>query len=216
MFVFLTNSTKPPTVSLMKNWKWIAGIVLTLFVAGGAGYVGYHIGKPAQIQKPQINAQIILTALKDRGFLVTQTYMFDEPITITKSTGNVFKDFFFGQTITARGVMEVDLGIDLAKVTTKNITINGDTITVTIPDVTLFDDRLIGPINLKNNQGILKRILQNDNGYNEALSALSKQAEAAATQPELISRAHDNASQEITRLLGYVASGKTIVVRTAQ
>ncbi len=200
----------------MKNWKWILGIVLALVIAGGAGYAGYRIGKPAPVQKPEVNAQIILTALKDRGFLVTQTYMFDEPVTITKSTGSAFKDFFFGQTITARGVMEVNLGIDLAKVTADDISVNGDTISVILPSASLFNDRLVGPIEVKNDQGILKRVLQNDDGYNEALAELSKQAETAATQPDLIARANENATAEVERLLGYVAQGKQIAVTVKQ
>jgi hypothetical protein len=178
-------------------------------------YTGYRWFKP----KPQaalqtVNAQAILTALHDRGFLVSQTYVFDTPVTIDRSSGNSLKDFFFGQTIEARGTMEVNMGVDLAQVTANDITIDeaANTITIRIPKTSLFNTRLVGPIQLKNNQGILKKLLNADDGYNDALSLLSKTAEEMAQKDEIISRANDNAVEDITRILGYVTQGKTVKV----
>ncbi len=195
----------------MKLWKLTATLFAIALVFGGGLFLGYKLFRP-QIEKTQVTAQTILTALKDRGFLVTQTVVFDEPVTITKTSGSALKDFFFGQTITARGAMEVNLGIDLAKLTADDVTVDGDTITVATAGPGIFNVRLIGPLDVKNDQGILKRLLQNDDGYNEALAELSRQAEDAAKKPELMKRASDSGSEEITRLLGYVAHDKKIVV----
>jgi hypothetical protein len=196
----------------MKTWKLSLSIIaLVLFFIGGLA-LGWRLFRPAET-KSVVNAQIILTALRDRGFLVTQTYVFDEPVTITKSTGSAFKDFFFGQTITARGAMEVNMGIDLAKVTEQDVAIQADKIVVTVPAASVFNVSLVGPIDVKNDQGILKRVLQSDDGYNEALAELSKEAEAAAKTPEFIQRATDQAKEEVSRMLGYVAQGKTIEVQ---
>ncbi len=176
----------------------------------GAGYVVFH---PAQEQRVQITSQAILMALRERGFLVTETYLFNEPVTISKSAGSAIKDFFFGQTITARGVMEVNLGIDLSKIAAKDIVVEGETITVTLPAATLFNVRLVGPLDLTNQQGILKRLVQSDPGYNEGQAELTRLAEEQASKPELIERAQVAGKEEITRLVGYIAQGKMVVVK---
>ncbi|MFZ2804630.1 MAG: DUF4230 domain-containing protein [Patescibacteria group bacterium] len=196
----------------MKPWK-IYTMLAAVAVSFGVGvYAGWFFFHPKPAAGPQVSAQVILTALKDRGFLVTETYVFDEPVTIDKTSGSAVSDFFFGQKITARGAMEVNEGVDLSKLTADDISIQGNVVTITIPPATVFNSDLVGPLNVQNDQGILKRILQSDDGYNEALAELSKQAQAAAIQPDLLQKASDNAKDEITRLLGFVAQGKTITV----
>ncbi|MBU1348951.1 DUF4230 domain-containing protein, partial [Patescibacteria group bacterium] len=103
-------------------------------------------------------------------------------------------------------------GIDLAKVAESDVVVEGDTVTVTVPAASLFNVRLLGPIDVKNEQGILKRVLQNEDGYNEALAELSRIAEETATGSEFMSRATDRAKDEVRRLVGYVAQGKTVNV----
>lgn len=196
----------------MRIWKLYAMIAAFLLTLGGGVFLGYKIFRPAE-QKTVVTAQVILTALKNRGFLVTQTYIFDEPVTITKTSGSKLEDFFFGQTITARGAMEVNLGIDLAQLKPEDVVVNGDTVIVTTAGPTIFNVRLVGPVDVRNDQGLLKRLLQNEDGYNEALTQLSIQAEAAAKKPELMQRAAENGAEEITRLLGYVTQGKKIEVK---
>jgi hypothetical protein len=191
----------------------LLGIVI--FYSAGV-YTGYKIFKPKP-QTPQItviSAQAILTALHNRGFLVSQTYVFDTPVTIDHNSGNAFKDFFFGQTIEARGSMEVNLGVDLTSVHEEDVVIDtaANTITIRIPKARLFNSTLVGPIELKNNQGILKKLLNSDDGYNDAFTLLKQTAEKAAQSDENISRATDQASQDITALLGYVTEGKTVKV----
>jgi hypothetical protein len=188
----------------------IIGIAGALFVGGLA--LGYRLFHPSE-QQTTVTSQVILTALRDRGFLVTQTYVFDEPVTITKSSGSAFKDFFFGQTITARGAMEANVGTDLAKLSENDIFVQGNTVTVSIPPASLFNVRPLGPIDVQNDRGLLKRLLENDSGYNEALAELTRAAEEAAKKPELLDRATTRAKEDIARLLGYVAQGKTIVIQ---
>lgn len=182
-----------------------------ILLAGFGFYAGWKVSRPAEYTR-NVDAQVILTALRDRGFLVTQTYIFDQPVTIEKTSGSALKDFFFGQTITARGAMEVNMGIDLANVTGEDVSIANDVITIKIPEASLFNVRLVGPVEVENKQGILKRILQDEDGYNEALSELSKIAEETATQEEFIARATDRAKEEVKQMLGYVAQGKAIQV----
>lgn len=189
-------------------------IWLSAFLAiyGLGLWTGYRLFSPKPRPPEAVNAQVILTALHDRGFLVSQTYIFDQPVTITKSAGSAFKDFFFGQTITARGTMEVNLGIDLAEVKSEDVSVAADGISVKIPQAKLFNTRLVGPVEVKNEQGILKRLLDSDDGYNVALAELSRVAEEAAKRPELVSRASDRARDDVSRLLGYVVPGGKVSV----
>ncbi|MDD5629381.1 MAG: DUF4230 domain-containing protein [Elusimicrobia bacterium] len=198
----------------MKPWKLYSALALLLAAFGGGLWSGWRLFRPARPQT-QVTAQLILTALKDQGFLVTKTYVFDAPVTIRKLSGSAFKDFFMGQTITARGVMEVNLGIDLLRISERDVTVAGDEVAVVIPPASLFNVRLAGPLDLKNEQGILKRLLQNEDGYNEALAQLSSRAEAAARDPELLKRAGEAGREQLSRLLKFVAPGRSISVRGA-
>ncbi len=196
----------------MKTRDFYIVLSLSMILLAGLGfYAGWTVSRPAEYTR-NVDAQVILTALRDRGFLVTQTYIFDQPVTIEKTSGSALKDFFFGQTITARGAMEVNMGIDLANVSSDDVTIVDDAITIKIPEATLFNVRLVGPIEVENKQGILKKLLQDEDGYNEALSELSKIAEQTATQEEFVTRATDRAKEEVKQMLGYVAEGKSINV----
>lgn len=179
----------------------LAGLVLGL----AAGLV-LPLFRPAP-QAVTINSDSILTALRDQGFLVTQTYVFDEPVTITKSTGSAFQDFFVGQTIEARGSMEANIGVDLAKLDGKDVTVQDGHVTLHVPHPAVFNTRLVGPIEVKNSQGILKRLLEPNDGYNEALSALSKAAGDAATKPEIQTRAESVSIAELQRLVGLISPG---------
>lgn len=190
----------------------LLGIFLAgLFLATGT-FVGYRLFSPRSDVRQEINSQVILTALHDRGFLVTQTLMFDQPVVINKTTGSALKDFFFGQTITARGTMEVNLGIDFAKVNQDDVTVTAEGITVKIPKTTLFNTRLVGPLEVNNEKGILKRLTDTDTGYNEALQMLAQEAEKAAQKPELLERANQRAVEDASRILGYVAGGKPVSI----
>ncbi|MDD2786290.1 MAG: DUF4230 domain-containing protein [Patescibacteria group bacterium] len=195
----------------MKIYKYLIASLLVIVILVIGIYAGYRLFAPKTV-KTQVTAQVILTALRDRGFLVTQTYVFDEPVTITKKSGSALKDFFYGQTITARGAMEANLGIDLSKVLADDIKIADDKISVTIPKAQLFNVRLVGPLDVQNTQGILKRLLENDDGYNEAQAELSRVAEESATRSEFVDRATELARTEVARLIGYISQGKTIEV----
>ncbi len=207
---FIYNTNHMERIRVILIWSLIG---LLIFFSAGL-FAGYKLFMPKAEEHQTVNAQAILTALHDRGFLVTQTYIFDTPVTIDRSTGSAWKDFFFGQTIEARGTMEVNMGVDLAQVKDDDVTLDEEAgrITVRIPASKLFNARLVGPIELKNKEGILKRVLDSDDGYNEALSLLSSTAEEMAEREDLIARANDRAKDDISRLVSYVATDKEIVV----
>ena len=186
------------------------GLPVILVIFGLGVYLGSRLF--SRTHAPRAKAAVILSTLHDRGFLVTQTYVFDQPIKIEKKTGSAFKDIFWGETITARGAVEVNLGIDLGKVSAEDIEVAADSVKVKIPGAQLFNSRLLGPMELNNERGLLKRLIASDQGYNEALSYLTKEAEASALQAEFIDRADERAKEDIARLLGYVALAKKIII----
>ncbi|HVM90726.1 MAG TPA: DUF4230 domain-containing protein [Verrucomicrobiae bacterium] len=179
-------------------------VIASLAIGAVAGRIWLA---PETSIKTYVNSQTILTALRDQGFLVTQTYVFDQPVTINKTTGNPFKDFFVGQTVEARGTMEANLGLDLAKLSEEDITVTETAITVRIPSPSLFNTNLVGPIEVKNTQGIIKKFLQPDDGYNLALQELTKAATDAATQPDIVQQAERASITETTRLVQLLTSG---------
>lgn len=184
--------------------KLIFSLVLALAVLSSL-VLGVIAGKvwltPDTSVRTVVSSQTILTALRDQGFLVTQTYVFDQPVTIRRTTGSALRDFFVGQTIEARGSMEANLGLDLAKLSAEDVIATQSEITVRVPSTTLFNTRLVGPIEVKNSQGLLKRLLEPDDGYNIALVELTAAAEAAARKPEILDRATQKAVREIERLV---------------
>ena len=187
------------------------GVLSSLIIGAVAGRFWFT---PETSVRTVVSSQTILTALRDQGFLVTQTYVFDQPVTIRRTTGSAFKDFFVGQTIEARGSMEANLGLDLAKLTAEDVIATQSEITVRVPSTTLFNTRLVGPIEVKNSQGLLKRVLEPDDGYNIALVELTAAAEAAARKPEILDRATQKAVREIERLVGLLLQndGRTVRV----
>jgi hypothetical protein len=201
-----------PCMKKLALIPWIFAGLIVIFAVGL--FVGWKMFSPHPVQTTTINAQTILTALHDRKFLVTETYIFDTPITITRSTGSAWQDFFLGQTIEARGTMEVNVGVDLSQITEEDIMINkaGGTVTLNLPGSTIFDTHLIGPIELKNRQGILKRVINSDDGYNDALAALNAAARESATKPELVVRADARAREDVRQLLQYVTRGQVVEV----
>lgn len=193
----------------MKKIGWyLFGIILALLV----GLVlGWWVTNGAGTTK-KVSSQLILTALHDRGFLVTQTYMFNEPVTIEDDDQSFWESLLWGQVVKAYGVIEVNMGIDLASIGADDVEVTGNKVIVTVEGAELFNSRLVGSVNVENKQGILKRLFDNDDGYNQALAELTGQAEDAANDPDLIDRANERAVEEISRLLGYVVTDREVEV----
>lgn len=175
----------------------------------GGLFLGYKIFRPAA--KEEITSNVILTALQSEGFLVSQNYIFNQNITIDRSTGSAFKDFFLGQTIEANANMKVSSGIDLKKITQKDIIVSATQIEVTLPPVETQSTELLGNIVLKNRQGILKKIVDNDDGYNAALTELKKEAMKSVEGAELREEAKINAQKEVKKFIGFIDPQKEII-----
>jgi len=187
----------------------LALIFGTLFFAIGF-FVSLFLFRDSEGEK--VSSQTILTALHERGFLVTQTYVANESVKIENDSEDFWRKLLWGQAIKAYGVVEVNLGVDLSKLEESDIKISKDKITVAIPKVNVFNSRLVGDVSLENKQGLLKRIFENDDGYNQAVSALVNQAEQNILTAEVLTTANDKAVEEIKRLVGYFVGDKEIEV----
>lgn len=187
----------------------VVGILAALL---GGILLGRFAFSPGNGMQTVVNSQAILTALRDQGFLVTQTYVFDQPVTIKKTTGSAFKDFFVGQTIEARGSMEANMGIDLAKLSESDVVVEGNKVTIKATGPNVFNTRLVGPIEVRNSQGLLKRLLEPDDGYNQALAELERAANEAANREEMIARATSASETELARLVRLIARDAQVTV----
>lgn len=190
--------------------KFLLGsFIIILFLVGL--YTGYLLFKPPS-QTIQVNSVVILTLLKNEGFLVTQTYIFNQMVTIDKSSGSEWKDIFWGQTVTASGNIKVSSGVNLTKLRPEDVAVKGQKITVTLPPIEEQSVEVIGDIMLQNKQGILKKVFDNDTGYNQAYAKLKQEAQIAAQKEDLQSEAEENARKQITRLVQFINPEKDVVV----
>lgn len=192
--------------------KKILILVLTVLLFGLGIFVGYKIFG-LENSEPKITREVLLTSLKSEGFLVSQVAILNEQVEIDRSTGSAFKDFFWGQDITASANIKVSSGIDLTKLSGDDIKISDSKIEIELPAITTHSVELLDNIQLYNKQGILKKLFDNDDGYNDALTQLKDAARVAAEKQELRSEAEASAKQEIERLIRFIDSEKEIVIK---
>jgi hypothetical protein len=175
-------------------------LIIVIFVGGLA--IGYYLFKPAPATK--VISQVILESLQSRGFLVTQSVLAEQKITIVNKTGNLWKDLIWGQEITASALMKTSLGVDLTALDSDSVKVSGNKITVVLPPVEVQSIELASEINLDNNQGILKKLLDNNDGYNDALNQLRSQAQQVAMTENIQTKTREEAEREISRLVNFL------------
>lgn len=193
--------------------KKIGILVAGLFLLIGGIFIGYKIfSPPTSNSKTTISSQIILSTLQKQGFLVSQTYVFNQTVDIANSSGSEWKDIFWGQKIKASGTIKVNSGVDLHKLSDQDVVVTPQKITITLPPIEIQSTEVVGDIMLSNQQGLLKNIFDNDDGYNQAVARLKSEAEKAVTAPELTEEAKENAQNEIGRLLKFIDTTREIKV----
>ncbi len=186
-------------------------IALCVVLFGGGIYLGYRVTRP-NTPATQVTSQTVLIALKSEGFLVTQSYVFNQQIDIEHSSGNQWKDIFWKQAIKASANVKVNSGVDLTKLTAEDIAIQDTTIMVTLPQVEVNSTEIVGDVMVQNNQGIFKRAFDNDDGYNQALTAIKAQALKAAGKEEVMAEARASAEKQVKQLVRYVYPDRDVVV----
>lgn len=193
----------------LKSKLIIIGFIVML---GVGGFVGYRLALP-QKKTAEVTSQSIMQALQREGFLITETYVVTQQITIDRSTGSAFKDFFWGQDITAIGTMKSSWGVDLRKISAEDISLEKTAVTITLPPLENHGVELVGDIALQNKQGILKKVFNNDNGYNAAYAQLKEAALSAAQTEAVQNESKDNAIREIERLVRLMLGDRDVHVQ---
>ena len=180
---------------------------------GGGILGGYLWGKGSTAEEKAISAKTIAAHMQAEGFLVTQSVVVHEEITIEKNSGYALKDFFLGQTIRASAQLRVDQGIDLTKILSNDILIGEEEIEIKSPDLEIRSVEIVGDITLENEQGIVKKLLDNEDGYNEAIYQLQNNAADTASHPQYRQAARENVTKQLARMVRLLGSDKAIGVR---
>jgi len=191
--------------------KFFFGLAVALVVLGSGIAIGWLVGKNSKTVRT-ISSQTIVSALQERGFLVTETAVSTVSVIIKTENDSIWRRILWGHEINASGVVEVNWGVDLIRITEDDVVLENNKLILTIEPVEIFNSRVIGDINLENKQGILKRLFEHDDGYNQAQSKLIGQAEDSIFDFETFTRANSKAIEEIKRLLKFIAPDKEIIV----
>lgn len=193
------------------NKKFLFGLAVALVILGAGITIGWLVGRNNDGAR-QVSGQTIISAFQEKGFLVTETAVSMVSATISTDNSSIWRKLLWGQEIKASGVVEVNIGVNLTKTSADDIQVSGKKISVAIASSEIFNSRLVGDINVENKQGIFKRILENDDGYNQAMTELVKQADEAAISAQTIEMANGKAIEEIKRLVEYMAPDKEVIV----
>ncbi|OGY42526.1 MAG: hypothetical protein A2Y82_04140 [Candidatus Buchananbacteria bacterium RBG_13_36_9] len=193
---------------MKKHFFFISWLIVLIIGLG----LGYLIFRP-QPTSPKTDSLVIYNRLQSQGFLVTQSNVSEQKITIDNTSGDWLKDFLLGQTIEASGFMKTSLGVDLQKLQPEDIIVADKQIIINLPPVEIQSVEILWNIFLQNKQGILKRLFNNEDGYNEAFSQLKETARQAAMSEDNIKQAQESTIKEITRLVNLIEGEKEVVVK---
>jgi len=181
--------------------KIIAALVLLLLLSGGIFYLGWRTGRPSSKGVDTVTSTVLLEQIQDQYFLVTKTLFLDTAATITIDESSGWKGFFLGKSIDARGLIRVDIGVDLQGMRTDDIVVHADTHTIGIrmPRAMILDRSVFGDIEVKRSSGIwtnIKELFSDSSNadYNRAVQVLMETGERTATAREEIFDEAENAA----------------------
>jgi hypothetical protein len=187
--------------NIKKMKQTLISLIIVLLLGIGVGFALF-----SDKQTKEISSTVILNSLNQEGFLVTQSNVYTQDVVIEKSTGSAVKDFFLGQTIQASTVLKVNIGVDLKNITQENITMEGNKVTIQLPSPNISSIEIIDDVKLENEQGIVKKIFDNEDGYNEAIALLKKEVATQAMHEVNVAHVKENTIIKISELLGALHS----------
>jgi hypothetical protein len=176
-------------------------------------YVGNAVFRGGD--KIEVTSQAILERISDNYFVVTKSAFVDEETEIAIDKGSTWSNFFWGQTLTARGRIRIDIGVDLSGITEDDIAIDHreKTVTIAVPQAEILDASQHGNIEVETKQGILKTLLDSDpnEDHNRALAQLITEAKAAISGDATL---FEDARRDSTRILELIVQsfGYTLTV----
>ncbi len=182
----------------------ITFLLIAVVLLGTGVVIGYTKAR-SSVQESRISANTIVQELQQEGFLVTQSMFVQEQVSIEKTTGSAIKDLFLGQTINASALLHIDVGVDLQKLAVEDVTITDTGITIQVPAPVVRSVSLRGPITLENKQGIVKRLFDNDDGYNDAIALFDEKGKQVLTNEDIRTAAEENTIRQIQRFVSLLS-----------
>lgn len=199
-----------PDVTVLYMRKYFF-LLFTLSVLAFGMYLGYRLFSPTAKQE-HVTKETIVRELQNEGFLITQTYLVNQSVTIDRNSGSVFKDFFWGQDIRATALMKVGSGVNLKSLNPERITVSPTIVRLELPKIEQYSAEVFGEIAIQNQQGVLKKIFNRDDGYNAAYEQLRSGAFQAAADPLLARAAEDGAQLILSSLVRALAGNREVVI----
>lgn len=184
-------------------------IILVLFV--GVFFYGRYLGNSSGNVKdasPVVSSQLILDRITSQYFLVTKTVFVNSKAEIETPKNNNWTDLFIGKKITVRGIVRVDVGVDMNKLSPDNIAVNNrqKVVIISLPPAEILDSSLSGELDVDDDKAIVEKLkdlfkdTQNDD-YNLALSTLIDNAKSQVINDEVVFNAARNDSLKLVQLI---------------
>lgn len=157
------------------RFLWAAG-----FVLASAALLVFSVSSlikgPTEPPAPTVTSRAVLDRVADAYFVVTKTVYVDQTAEINVDRGSTWSNFLWGQKVQARGVVRVDVGVDLSRLAEKDIAVDNasHTVRIDVPPADIMNASQYGDIEVRTEQGVLKRLLENDpnEDHNRALEQL--------------------------------------------
>lgn len=156
----------------------------------------------------QVTARTVIDRIASRYFVVTKSAYLTQESQLKIDQGSRWNNMLWGQTVTARGVIRVDLGVDLSGLTEQDVVVDvaSKTVKIDMPAATVMSAAPFGDVEVKSDQGVLKFLLDNDpnSDQNRARDQLVADAKAAARQDASL---FTEARRDAVKLLQLVVEG---------
>jgi len=181
----------------MKNILY--GVLIAALVFTFLGL--YAFLRYGQMQSKKIDSTAVIMKVRALSRLETASFTIERIIDIKESTGTKLTDVLFGDSILLIAQGEVVAGIDLSKLTEKDITIEDKKITLRLPAPEILTSRLDSEKTrvYDRRQGLFTK------GDKNIESKARSQAEAsirkAACDGKILDQAYENAKKQIRTLL---------------
>ena len=188
-------------------------IVITFCIAFIVAFVvGFIIAK-GQYAPAEVTTESLLRAMQNEGFFVTESIILEETVTIDNRSGNALKDFFVSENIEAETDLKISMGIDTNLLTAEHITIDGNTVTLTLPEPTVFSTEVLGDVNIDSQRGIITRITAGEEDYNGLVATLKEQARTSITDTDIAAAVQLGTIESVSRFMSTIAPQYTPVIR---
>jgi len=209
----------------MRNIKVILiFIILGLILFTAVFLYGRHLGKnanPAVNKEPNVNSQTILERITDQYFLVTKTVFINSKAEIETPKNNDWTDLFMGKKIMVRGLIRVDVGVDMKHLRLENIEVDSrrKVVTVTLPQAEILNSSLSGKLELDEELQIvdkLKTLFENtqNEDYNEALETLITDASSQVmSDPEIFTTAREDSMKLVNLIVSGMLADYQVVIK---